>query len=117
MTDYLRQNHNIKVSKTRVGKTLKAATPINNQSLCSRTSRAVNPIPYRADYFGHKIHFGQNEKLIAYGVTHVAAIDGHNRYIVGTWTMPIKNNIVIYEKLYRSFFQLVIFNLNFFSTK
>ena len=65
MTDYLRQKHNIKVGKTRVGKTLKAATPINNQSLCSRTSRAANAIPYRVGYFGHKIDFDQNEKLIA----------------------------------------------------
>ena len=105
MTGYLRQKHNIKVGETKVGKALKAATPINNQNRHSRTSLAVNPIPYRVDYFGDKIHFDQNEKLIAYGVTHVAAIDVHSRYIVGTCTMPIKNNIVIYEKLYRSFFQ------------
>ena len=102
----MRQKHNIQVGETRVGKALKAAALINNQSRRPRTSRAVNPIPYRADYFGRKIHFDQNEKLIAYGVTRVAAIDGHSRYIVGTCTMPIKNNIVIYEKLYRSFFQI-----------
>ena len=105
MTGYLRLKHDIKVGETRVAKALKVASPINNQSRRSGASRAVNPIPYRADYFGHKIHFDQNEKLIAYGVTHVAAIDGHSRYIVGTCTMPIKNNIVIYEKLYRSYFQ------------
>ena len=105
MNGYLRQKHNIKVDETRVGKALKVASPINNQIRRSGTSRAVNPISYRADYFGHKIHFDQNEKLIAYGVTQVAAIDGHSRYVVGTCTMPIKNNIVIYEKLYRSFFQ------------
>ena len=105
MTGYLRQKHNIKVGETRVGKALKAAAPISNQSRHSRTSWAVNPIPYRANYFGHKIHFDQNEKLIAYGVTLVAAIDGHSCYIVGTCTMPIKNDIVIYEKLYRSLFQ------------
>ena len=104
MTGYLRQKHNIKVGEIKVGKALKAVAPINNQSRRSRTSRAVNPIPYRADYFGHKNHFDQNEKLIAYGFTHVAAVDGHSRYIVGTRTRPNKNNIVIYEKLYRSFF-------------
>ena len=87
MTGYLRQKHNIKVDETRVGKALKAASPINNQSRRSGTSRAVNPILYRADYFGRKIHFDQNEKLIAYGVTHVAAIDGHSRYVVGTCTV------------------------------
>ena len=45
------------------------------QRRASRT-RAVNPIPYRGDYFGHKLHIDQNEKLVMYGVTHVAAIDG-----------------------------------------
>ena len=42
---------------------------------------------------------------MAYDVTLVAAIDGHSRHIAGTCTIPIKNNIVIYEKLYRSIFQ------------
>ena len=90
MTGYLRQKHNIKVAETRVGKALEVAASINNQSRYSGTSRAVNPTPYHTDYFGDKIHFGQNQKLIAYGVTHVAAISGHSRYIVGTCTMPIE---------------------------
>ena len=114
MTGYLRQKPNIKVGETRVGKAYKEAAPINNHRCHSGTSRAVNPILYRTNYFGHKIHFDQNEKLIAYGVTHVAAIGGHSRYVIGTCTMPIKNNTVIYETLYRPFFQYVIFNLNFF---
>ena len=105
MTSYLRQKHNIKVAETRVEKALEVAASINNQSRRSGTSQAVNPTPYHADYFGQKIHFGQNQKLIAYDIMHVAAIYGHNRYIVGTCVMPIKNDIVIYEKLYRSFFQ------------
>ena len=29
------------------------------------TTRAVNLIPYRADYFGNKLHIDQNEKLVA----------------------------------------------------
>ena len=95
----------MKVGETRVGKALKAAAPINNQSRRSRISRAVNPIPYHVYYFGYKIHFDQNEKLIAHRATHVAATDGHRRYIVGTCTIPIQNNIVIYKKLYGSFFQ------------
>ena len=105
MTGYLRQNHNMKVGKTRVGKALKVNVPINNQSRRSGTLRSVNLIPYRANYFRHKIHYDQSEKLIASGVTQVVDIDGNGRYIVGTCTKPIKNNIVIYENLYRSFFQ------------
>ena len=105
MTVYLKQKHNIRLNKTRVGKALKAVAPINNQSCRSRISWAVNLIPYHVYYLGYKIHFDQNEKLIAHRAKHVAATDGHRRYIVGTCTMPIQNNMVIYKKLYRSFFQ------------
>jgi len=40
------------------------------------TSLQTNPVPYHADYFGHKLHIDQNEKLVMYGVTHVTAVDG-----------------------------------------
>ena len=56
----------------------------------------INPIPYRADYFGHKLHIDQNKKLVIYGVTHFVAIDGHSRLIPVGSTMPIKNNKNIY---------------------
>ena len=46
------------------------------------TTRAVNPIPYRADYFGHKLHIDQNEKLAMHGVTHLAPIGGHSSFLV-----------------------------------
>ena len=49
---------------------------------------AVNPVVYRANYFGEKLHFDQNEKLVMYGVTHVLAVDGYSRKIVGFVTMP-----------------------------
>lgn len=60
-----------------------------------------NPKPYVALRFGHKLHMDQNEKLVRFGVTHVAAIDGFSGYIVGHIIMPVKNNAVIYEELYR----------------
>ena len=63
--------------------------------------RSINPIPYQADYFGQKIHIDQNEKLVMYGTTHVCAIDGFSGKIIGFVSMPIKNNIIIYDKLYR----------------
>ena len=50
----------------------------------------INPIPHRSDYFGHKLHINQNEKIVMYGVTHVVAIDGHSRFIPAGSTMPIK---------------------------
>ncbi len=50
---------------------------------------------------GHKLHVDQNEKLVMFGVTHVMAIDGFSKKVVGHSTMPIKNNIIIYEEVYR----------------
>ena len=61
----------------------------------------TNPIPYRANYFDHKLHLDQNEKLKMYGVTHVAAIDDHSRFVVAGATMSRKNNIKIYQDVYR----------------
>nr|XP_033474294.1 uncharacterized protein LOC117251836 [Epinephelus lanceolatus] len=51
---------------------------------------------------GHKLHLDQNEKLGMFGVTHVLAVDGYSSKIVGHLTMPVKNNLVIYEDVYRS---------------
>jgi len=64
-------------------------------------ARNFNPIPYYAQYFGHKLHLDQNEKLAMFGVTHVLAIDGYSSKIVGWSTMPVKNNLVIYDEVYR----------------
>ena len=49
--------------------------------------------------FGHKLHVDQNEKLVDFGVTHVAAIDGYSRYVVSYQVMPVKNNLIIYEDI------------------
>ena len=75
--------------------------PSNHQQKKEGTFCQVNPIPYRAYYFGHKMHFDQNEKLVMYGVTHVVSVDGHSRFITGAYTMPMKNNLVIYEDVFR----------------
>ncbi|KAA8590524.1 hypothetical protein FQN60_014458 [Etheostoma spectabile] len=64
-------------------------------------ARNLNPIPYYAQYMGHKLHVDQNEKLVMFGVTHVMAIDGFSKKVVSHFTMPIKNNILIYEEVYR----------------
>ena len=36
-----------------------------------------------------------------FGVTHVCAVDGHSGKIVSFVTMPVKNNAIIYEQMYR----------------
>ena len=68
---------------------------------CSDTIDQLNPVCYVALYFGHKLHIDQNEKLIMFGETHVIARDGYSGKIVGFITMPIKNNLDIYESVFR----------------
>ena len=85
------------ISEDRVGVALKTVQPQYHSLRCQATARSLNPVPYKADYFGEKIHIDQNEKLILFGITHIAAIDGYSSKIVGFITMPIKNPIEIYS--------------------
>ena len=101
MTGYIRQKHGDYIWDKRIGKALQRVAPPYHQRRSNDTARMLNPIPYRADYFGHKLHVDQNEKVAMYGVTHVAAIDGHSRYVVAITTMPVKNNKKIYTDIYR----------------
>ncbi|XP_039890167.1 uncharacterized protein LOC120735054 [Simochromis diagramma] len=64
-------------------------------------ARNLNPTPYHAECMGHKVHLDQNEKLVMFGVTHVLAVDGFSKKIVSHSTMPIKNNLSIYEYVFR----------------
>ena len=41
------------------------------------------------------MHLDQNEKLVHFGVTHVAALDGYGGKLLDIVTMPIKNNLLI----------------------
>lgn len=64
----------------------------------NRAEQLKNPIPYSAR---HKLHIDQNKKLVMYSVTHVCAIDGYSGKIVAHSLMPVKNNLVIYNAIYR----------------
>ena len=101
MSGFIRKKFGLTVGQNRVGNALATVCPRNHQQRREGTFRQVNPIPYRADYFGDKIHFDQNEKLVMYGVTHIVAKDGHSRFIAGAYTMPVQNNLVISEKVLR----------------
>ena len=57
----------------RVGESLSWVTLIYHQAHRTATAKKLNPVPYRVDYFGHKVHIDQNEKLVMYGVTHICA--------------------------------------------
>lgn len=92
----------IRASSQRIGQSLARVNPAYHSRRKNRTERQINPIPYSSKYFGNKVHIDQNEKLVLFGVTHVCAIDGYSGMIVGFITIPLKNNVLIYQHLYRS---------------
>lgn len=100
MTGYLAAQ-GVCASEVRVGRTLAQMHEPYHQARC-QGARNLNPVPYNAEYAGHKLHMDQNEKLCMFGVTHVIAIDGFTKKIVGHSTMPIKNNLTIYEEVYKN---------------
>ncbi|XP_041917008.1 uncharacterized protein LOC121681365 isoform X2 [Alosa sapidissima] len=100
LTGYL-ASKGVKAGEKRVGSILRDFNPRYHQARCDG-ARNLNPTPYTAEYMGHKIHMDQNEKLVMFGATHVLAIDGFSSKIVGYATMPVKNNVKIYEDVYRS---------------
>ena len=48
-----------------------------------------------------KLHIDQNEKLVMYGTTHVIARDDYSGMVVAIATMQVKNNLTIYEEIFR----------------
>ena len=99
----LRAN-DIIVGEQRERRSLNSVAPLYVQQRRRHTYHQLNPTPYYAEYFGHKLHADQNEKLVKYGVTHVAASDGYSGKLLGIISLPLKNNLTIYEDLYRYFF-------------
>lgn len=99
MKGYL-STKNVFAGEARIGSVLRTVhQPYHEER--RQGSRNLNPIPYTAEYMGHKMHIDQNEKIGMFGATHVVAIDGYSKMIVGYSTMPIKNNLVIYENVFR----------------
>ena len=89
------------IGQNRVGASLAKVHPGGHRKRQNKSERQTNPIPYRVDYFDHKLHLDQNEKMDMYRVTHVVAIDGHSRFVVAASTSPVKSNILIYDQIYR----------------
>ena len=101
LSGYIKHKTNLTIAEERVGAALKTTFPRNAEARRQGTNRAANPVPYRAHYFGPRLHMDQNEKLGMYGVTHVAAVDGHSHMIVSWTTTLVKNNLLIYSDVYR----------------
>ena len=97
----LLRSDGIVVGEQRVRRAMANVTPGYVEHRQQHTHRLLNPVPYYAQYHGHKLHLDQNEKLVRFGVTHVAASDGFSGKLLGIVSMPVKNCIAIYDELYR----------------
>lgn len=95
------QSRGITIGEHKLSTSLQRVAPDAYRNRTHCTTDRTNPRPYFARYFGHKLHLDQNEKLVMYGVTHVLAIDGFSGKIVGYVTAAIKNNLIIYDKVWR----------------
>ncbi len=94
------ESKGIKAAESRVAKSLQAVAPAQYEHRRNDTLDRVNPTPYVALHFGHKLHIDQNEKLTRFGVTHVVARDGYSGKIVSCATLPIKNNPMVYDGVF-----------------
>ena len=56
MTGYLKQKYGMRIGQNRVGKALATVATNYHQRRGTTTARLINPIPYRADYFGQILH-------------------------------------------------------------
>ncbi len=90
----------IRVCQSRVGESLERTFPFQQRQ---NMHNLVNPVPYRAIFFGEKLHFDHNEKLAMYGMTHVLAVDGNSRKIVGFVTASKESNYYLQHPVPASF--------------
>ena len=95
----LLRSQGMRVSQARIGSALRTF-PLAHAQRVTNIVHHINPVPYRATFFGEKLHFDQNEKLNMYGVVHVLAVDGYSRKIVGFITLPRKYPTAIYRYLF-----------------
>ena len=95
------RSEGIIIGERQVGAMLRELDPPAQQQRRQNAGRSLNPRVYHAEYFGHKVHIDQNEKLVMYGVVHVCSRDGYSGMITSFATMPRKNNAIIYERVYK----------------
>ena len=91
----------INVVETNTGQKLGEINPEAQRKRQNVAGRSLNPKIYNAEYFGHKIHYDQNEKLGMFGIVHVCAQDGFSGKADGHATMARKSNLVMYEEIHR----------------
>ena len=64
MAGYIRSKGQV-LNRSQIRKSLQLQriNPTDHQRRRADTVRVRNPIPYNAAYYGHKLHYDQNEKL------------------------------------------------------
>ena len=97
----LLHSEGVHVRQQRLGRSVSRTYPLALPQRSHNVRRAMNPIPYRAKFYGENIHLDQNEKLVLYGIVHFVAVDSYCRKIVGFLTMSRKNPITIYNTVFR----------------
>ena len=91
----------LRVGTVRVAESLKRVREVPRKRLRQNTIDKINPILNDNHYFGKILHLDHNEEMGVFGVTYVTALDDYSGKIVAGVTMPTKNNLVIYDKVYR----------------
>ena len=94
MTGHIKHSTGLRLGVNKVGQALKRVNPQNRRERQTSTTRHLNPIPCYAEYFGHKLHLDQNEKLIRYGVTEVIAEDGYSSFLTAKAVVTLRNVII-----------------------
>lgn len=97
----LLHSQGLRVSQRRLAASMQRVAPLQYAARHHIANLSLNPLPYYAHSFGDKLHLDQNEKCAMFGVTHILAIDGYSRKIVGFITIPKKNSMMVYDLLFR----------------
>lgn len=98
---YIQGSKGVNVSERKLRALMPVVSRDGHSSRQTSAYERRNPSIYIAHFFGHKLHLDQNEKLVHYGVTFVMARDGFSGMIVASAVMPKKNNLIIYDQVYR----------------
>lgn len=98
------------ISQRRISSMLRNVAPSAHNERARDLLDRTNQVPYYAPYFGYKLHMDQNEKLAQeFGVTHVHALDGCSRMVLGFIAIP-KRTLCLSTNIY---FDLFWFSLGY----
>ena len=83
-----------------VGPTLQSINSVASNQRKVKAGWLSSPRVYSAEYFGHKIHYPQDEKLGIHETIPVCAMDGYSNMITEFAAMARKNRLTIHDQIY-----------------